>query len=129
MMCLFCGIIRVYTYHFSISDIGWDMEIYRYRNEFEIEHFQALLFSVIRFLNSIYYKGGSRVKNLCKVRVLNFLIRYFSNYYTLQRSDLAARVAPLDPRLEKNTTFWYSSFYVYSILYKEFEVEKKWMNK
>ena len=33
-------------------------------------------------------------------RVLGFLIRYFSNYYTLHRSDLAARAAPLDPRLE-----------------------------
>ena len=31
--------------------------------------------------------------------VLSFLIRYFSNYYTLHRSDLAARAAPLDPRL------------------------------
>ena len=31
--------------------------------------------------------------------VLSFLIRYFSNYYTLLR-DLAARSAPLDPRLE-----------------------------
>ena len=34
-------------------------------------------------------------------RVLSFLIRYFSNYYTLHRSDLAARAAPLDPRLHK----------------------------
>ena len=33
------------------------------------------------------------------VKVLGFLIRYFSNYYTLHRSDLAARAAPLDPRL------------------------------
>ena len=32
-------------------------------------------------------------------RVLGFLIRYFSNYYTLHRSDLAARAAPLDPCL------------------------------
>ena len=32
-------------------------------------------------------------------KVLGFLIRYFSNYYTLHRSDLAARAAPLDPRL------------------------------
>ena len=32
-------------------------------------------------------------------RVLGFLIRYFSNYYTLHRTDLAARAAPLDPRL------------------------------
>ena len=30
----------------------------------------------------------------------DFLIRYFSNYYTLHRSDLAARAAPLDPRLD-----------------------------
>ena len=41
-------------------------------------------------------KGGSRLKNLCMMRVLSFLIRYFSNYLTLHRSDLAA---PLDPRL------------------------------
>ena len=33
-------------------------------------------------------------------RALSFLIRYFSNYYTLHRSDLAARAAPLDPRLQ-----------------------------
>ena len=32
-------------------------------------------------------------------RVLSFLKRYFNNYYTLLRSDLAARAAPLDPRL------------------------------
>ena len=32
-------------------------------------------------------------------RVLSFLMRYFSNYYTLHRSDLAARAEPLDPRL------------------------------
>ena len=38
-------------------------------------------------------------------RVLGFLIRYFSNYYTLRRSDLAARAAPLDPRL---STLWIS---------------------
>ena len=44
-------------------------------------------------------KGGSRHKNWCMARVLSFLIRYFSNYYTLHRSDLAARAAPLDPRL------------------------------
>ena len=31
---------------------------------------------------------------------LSYLIRYFSNYYTLHRSDLAARAAPLDPRLK-----------------------------
>ena len=29
-------------------------------------------------------------------RVLSFLIWYFSNYYTLLRSDLAAQAAPLD---------------------------------
>ena len=47
----------------------------------------------------ISYKGGSKHKNWCMARVLSFLIRYFSNYYTLHRSDLAARAAPLDPRL------------------------------
>ena len=44
-------------------------------------------------------------------RVLSFLIRYFSNYYTLHRSNLAARAAPLDPRLNiltiKNVKRWY----------------------
>ena len=30
---------------------------------------------------------------------IGFLTRHFSNYYTLHRSDLAARAAPLDPRL------------------------------
>ena len=45
------------------------------------------------------YKGGSRHKNLCIARVLSFLIRYFSNYFTLHRSNLAARAAPLDQRL------------------------------
>ena len=39
-------------------------------------------------------------------RALSFLIRYFSNYYTLHRSDLAARAALLDPRLE--FTVYYS---------------------
>ena len=34
-------------------------------------------------------------------KVLGFLIRYFINYYTLHRSDLAARAAPLDPRLKR----------------------------
>ena len=32
-------------------------------------------------------------------RALSFFISYFSYYYTLHRSDLAARAAPLDPRL------------------------------
>ena len=57
------------------------------------------------------FKGGSRHKNWCMARVLSFLIRYFSNYYTLHRSDLAARAAPLDPRLKhtrnkKNLPIW-----------------------
>ena len=44
-------------------------------------------------------KGRSRHKNWCMARVLSYLIRNFSNYYTLHHSDLAARAAPLDPRL------------------------------
>ena len=56
-------------------------------------------------------------------RVLSFLIRYFSNYYTLHRSDLAARAAPLDPRLHTTTTtsrsflrlrFWYKVFSIHN---------------
>ena len=45
-----------------------------------------------------FFKGGSRQKNWCMARALSVFIRYFSNYYTLHRSDLAARAAPLDPR-------------------------------
>ena len=49
--------------------------------------------------------------------VLNFLIRYFSNYYTLHRSDLAARAAPLDPRLRlKSITLLH--FYDFSTMSK-----------
>ena len=47
-------------------------------------------------------KSGSRHKY--------FLIRYFSNYYTLHRSDLAARAAPLDPRLESPMCKKYNIF-------------------
>ena len=56
-----------------------------------------------------YSKGGSRLENWCMARVLSFLIRYFSNYNTLHRSDLAARAAPLDPRLYSSLVsllFW-----------------------
>ena len=35
------------------------------------------------------------------------LIRYFSNYLTLHRSDLAAWAAPLDPHLFTETNFLY----------------------
>ena len=45
------------------------------------------------------YIYTSRHKNWCMAKVLSFLIRYFSNYLTLHRSDLAARAALLDPRL------------------------------
>ena len=56
-------------------------------------------------LLSCTYKGGSRHKTWCMARVLNFLIRYFSNYYTLHRSDLAARAPPLDLLLTYFCTF------------------------
>ena len=57
------------------------------------------------FSSVLKIKGGSRYKNLCMTRVLGFLIRFFSNYYTLHRSDLAARAAPLDPRLKMIDVF------------------------
>ena len=61
----------------------------------QICHFEMKECRVLKAL----FKGGSRHKNWCMARVLSFLIRYFSNYYTLHRSDLAARAAPLDLRL------------------------------
>ena len=65
----------------------------------------------------IQNKDGSRHKNLCMTRVLGFLIRYFSNYYTLHHSDLAARAAPLDPRLQnlyKSRLFIHYLWWYYS---------------
>ena len=57
------------------------------------------------------FKGGSRHRDCCMARALSFLIRYFSNYYTLHRSDLAARAAPLDPCLAwmflQHTQIWF----------------------
>ena len=54
------------------------------------------------FLNiillSLTKKQWSNFVHPAYSRALSFLIRYFSNYYTLHRSDLAARAAPLDPR-------------------------------
>ena len=41
-------------------------------------------------------------------RVLSFLIRYFRKYYTLHRSDLAARAVPLDPRLIRTAVMFKS---------------------
>ena len=55
--------------------------------------------SIVLEIRENRVKGGSRHKIWCMARVLSFLIRYFSNYYTLHHSDLAARAAPLDPRL------------------------------
>ena len=82
-----------------------ESEFQRYWNSMRGEYSltQVLLLNQLdRYVflqNAEALKGGSRLKNWCMVRVLSFLIRYFSNYYTLHRSDLAARAAPLDPRL------------------------------
>ena len=69
------------------------------------------------------FKGGSRHKDWCMARVLSFLTRYFSNYYTLLRSDLAARAVLLDPRLAVQNTnriqfseiFWINIFPTFKI--------------
>ena len=92
----------------------WYLSIARFKEEVQIilsythkigypanmrrDVFYTLLMSQKR-LRNVTYKGGSSHKNWCMAKVLGFLIRYFSNYYTLHRSDLAARAAPLDPRL------------------------------
>ena len=47
-------------------------------------------------------------------KVLGFLIRYFSNYYTLHRTDLAARAAPLDPRLGNNIPVFLLQWFLFS---------------
>ena len=48
-------------------------------------------------------------------------IRYFSNYYTLHRSDLAARAASLDPRLNFGSlsVITYNQYGVYIIMTRE----------
>ena len=75
---------------------------YILRFEFSKKLYFTKLFTVYSYMGfgRGKTKGGSRHKNWCMARVLSFLIRYFSNYYTLHRSDLAARAAPLDPRLK-----------------------------
>ena len=68
-------------------------------------HFKLLQFIIITIHNyCTTYKCGSRHKNWCMARVLSFLIRYFSNYYTLHRSDLAARAAI--PQYLKRSISW-----------------------
>ena len=46
-------------------------------------------------------KGGSRNKDCCMLRYSFALIRSFSNYLTLHRSDLTTLAAPLGPPLPK----------------------------
>ena len=46
-------------------------------------------------------------------RVLSFLVRHFSNYYTLHRSDLAARAAPPDPRLSPQSDLQHLMLYLF----------------
>ena len=60
---------------------------------------------VIKRKSNNWTRDSTRHKNWCMARVLGFLIGYFSNYYTLHRSDLAARAAPLDPRLQYISIF------------------------
>ena len=60
---------------------------------------------MILFINEMAHNSSYKTYSyfLREARVLSFLIRYFSNYYTLHRSDLAARAAPrsaLDINLE-----------------------------
>ena len=50
-------------------------------------------------------------------RILSFLIRYFSNYYILHRSDLAARAAPLDPRLSFVSTVHSRCYFSFGLQY------------
>ena len=58
-------------------------------------------------------------------RVFSFLIRYFSNYYTFHRSDLAARAAPLDPRLKTGTRIKiFYTLYFERIYFRYFLVER-----
>ena len=65
-----------------------------------LPHFMSMIVRYGDFcIMKIFIPLISRHKDWCMTWVLNFLIRYFSNYYTLHRSDLAARAAPLDPRL------------------------------
>ena len=58
-------------------------------------------------------------------RVLSFLKRYFSNYYTLHRSDLAARAAPLDPRLRIVYTIYTIHVEIMGVYYSNIEYLKR----
>ena len=51
----------------------------------------------LKVITSLNDKGGSRHT----MEIVFSLKRHASNYYTLHRSDIAARAAPLDPRLNE----------------------------
>ena len=92
---------EISTYIFSLGD-GTIIDSYTVQWS-TYSHPKVCICTMFKIFDSYMFssviKGGSRHKNWCMVRALSFLIRYFSNYYTLLRSDLAARAAPLDPRL------------------------------
>ena len=86
-------------------------------------------------------KGGYRHKNWCMTWVLNFLIRYFSNYYILHRRDLAAWAAPLDPRLPsvifyilnipqvRNLIFWWRLWTRWIACLYRYSVTRKYLKR
>ena len=57
------------------------------------------------------HKGGSRHKDSNTMEIAFSLKRHASNYSTLHRSDLAARAAPLDPRLQTGKIICGISFF------------------
>ena len=90
-----------------IKNINYKSILHQYRHHYFYFYFKfycLIIYYLIIVFEKFFdclmmIKGGSRHKNWCMARVLSFLIRYFSNYYTLHRSDLATRAATLDPRL------------------------------
>ena len=105
-----CGVKEVAVFGsasegFSQKNINCSIEesLKRFQNVFDASKNDSIkirgLVNVVNSRKCVCLKGGSRHKNRCMTRALSFLIRYFSTYYTLHRSDLTVRAAPLDPRL------------------------------
>ena len=98
--------IGVYTMVVLILSILLMVKLGRRRRKRVLFHCKFDNFDIrlkVVFFNAYISRADLESKNWCMGRFLSFLIRYFSHYYTLHRSDLAVRAAPLDPRLYIDT--------------------------
>ena len=90
----------------SLVCLFWRGISFSLQNDFARFRYSSIVFVMSMFKNPIKRKSGRRHKNWCMPRVLSFLIRYFSNYYTLHRSDSLSCLC-----LRKNLCLNFPSFF------------------